>query len=102
MGKSQVTAAELYNRIIGEIGDPGGLIILVLRSDDGGWLAKVYDGHTPLSESGFQAALDDIVARLPLRSLTPEGMRNSVRTMPSGPASQESRGSFTMLSRASV
>jgi hypothetical protein len=67
MGKSQVTAAELYNRIIGEIGDPGGLIILVLRSDDGGGLAKLYDGPTPLFESGFQTALDDIVARSRLR-----------------------------------
>jgi hypothetical protein len=65
--KSQVTAAELYNRIIGEIGDPGGLIILVLRSDDGGGLAKLYDGPTSLFESGFQTALDDIVARLRLR-----------------------------------
>jgi hypothetical protein len=92
MSKLKVTAYELYNKIIGEIGDPGGLIILVLRSDDGGWLAKVYDGHTPLPESGFQAALDDIVARLRLRydlclysaipPMTPEGMRNHVRTMP--------------------
>jgi len=95
MSKSKVTAAELYNKIIGEIGDPGGLVILVLRSDDGGWLAKVYRGHTPLPESGFQAALDDIVARLRLRydlcpysaipPMTPEGMRNSIRTMPPGP-----------------
>ena len=67
MGKSQVTAEELYNRIVGEIGNPGGLTILVLRSDGGGWLAKVYDGHTPLSKSGFQVALDDIVARLRLQ-----------------------------------
>jgi hypothetical protein len=91
MSKSKVTAGELYNKIVGEIGDPGGLVILVLRSDDGGWLAKVYDGRTPLPESGFQAALDDIVARLRLRydlclysaipPMTPEGMRNHVRTM---------------------
>jgi hypothetical protein len=67
MGKSQVTAAELYDRVIGEIGDPGGLIVLVLRSDEGGWLAKVYDGAHPVVESGFQAALDEIVARLRLR-----------------------------------
>jgi hypothetical protein len=81
--------------VVGEIGDPGGLIILVLRSDDGGWLAKVCDGHTPLSESGFQTALDDIVARLRLRCdlclysatppTTPEGMRNFARIMPPGP-----------------
>src|SRR4029453_6796081 len=81
--------------VIGEIGDPGGLTILVLRSDDGGWLAKVYDGHTPLPESGFQTALDDIVARLRLRydlclysaipPMTPESMRNHATTMPPGP-----------------
>ena len=39
--KSKVTAEELYTKVIGAIGDPGGLIILVLRSDDGGWPAKV-------------------------------------------------------------
>jgi hypothetical protein len=58
--------------------------------DDGGWLATVYDGHIPLPESGFQAALDDIVARLrphlclysAIPPMTPEGMRNHVRTMP--------------------
>jgi hypothetical protein len=65
-------------------------IILVLRSYDGGWPATVYDGHIPLPESGFQAALDDIVARLrphlclysAIPPMTPEGMRNHVRTMP--------------------
>ena len=92
MSKLKVTAYELYNKITDEIGDPGGLIILVLRSYDGGWLARVYDGPTPLPESGFQAALDDIVARLRPRydlclysaipPMTPEGMRNHVRTMP--------------------
>jgi hypothetical protein len=92
MSKSKVTAGELYNTIIGEIGDPGGLVILMLRSDDGGWLAKVYDGLTPLPESGFQVALDHIIARLRLRHdlcpysaippMTPEGMRNHVRMMP--------------------
>jgi hypothetical protein len=95
MSKSKVTDAELYNLITGEIGDPGGLTILVLRSDNGSWLAKVYDGRTPLPESGFQAALDDIVERLRLRydlcvysaipRMTPEGMRNHVRNMPPGP-----------------
>lgn len=94
MSRSKVTAEELYNKIIGEIGDPGGLTILVLRSDDGGWLAKVYRGHTPLSESGFQVALDDIVARLRLQydlclysaipPMTPEAMRNFARIMPPG------------------
>lgn len=94
MSKPKVTDEELYNLITSEIGDPGGLIIRVLRSDDG-WLAKVYSGRTPLPESGFQAALDDIVERLRLRydlcvysaipPMTPEGMRNSVRNMPPGP-----------------
>ena len=35
------SAEELYTKVIGAIGGPGGLIILVLRSDDGGWPAKV-------------------------------------------------------------
>ena len=58
-------------------------------------LLRFTTGHTPLPESGFQAALDDIVARLRLRydlclysaipPMTPEGMRNSARTMPPGP-----------------
>ena len=95
MSKSKVTAEELYNLIIGEIGDPGGLIILVLRSDDGGWLAKVCHGRTPLPASGFQIALDEIVAKLRLQydlclysaipPMTPEAMRNHARIMPPGP-----------------
>jgi hypothetical protein len=91
MSKPKVTAIELYHEIIGEIGDPGGLIVRVHHSKDVGWLAKVYDGPTPLPESGFQIALNDIVARLRLRydlcvysaipPMMPEGMRNHVRNM---------------------
>jgi hypothetical protein len=95
MSKSQVTAEELYDKIINEIGDPGGLIILVLRSDDGGWFAEVRDGINPLPGSGFQAAVDKIVARLRpqydlcLYSAIPpmlaEGGRNHARGQPPGP-----------------
>ncbi len=92
MSRTKVTAEELYVRIIREIGDPGGLDIIVLHSNDGGWLAKVYRGQIPLPESGFQVALDEIVAKLRLQydlclysaipPMTPESMRNKLRAMP--------------------
>jgi hypothetical protein len=34
MSKSKVTPYELYNKIVDDVGDPGGLGIAVLRADE--------------------------------------------------------------------
>ncbi|MEH2628267.1 hypothetical protein V1292_006322 [Bradyrhizobium sp. AZCC 1719] len=67
MSKMKVTAEELLRKIVQEIGDPGGLGIYVLRSDDGGWFAEVRSGSELIPGSGFQAAVDEIVAKLRLQ-----------------------------------
>src|SRR5688572_4120902 len=67
MSKSKVTAQELENKIVQVVGDPGGLGIYVLRSDDGGWFAEVRRGNALIPGSGFQVAVDEIVAELRLQ-----------------------------------
>jgi hypothetical protein len=94
MSKSKLTAYELYDKIIDEVGDPGGLGIYVLRADDGGWFAEVRDGSRPLTGSGFQAAVDKIVARLRLQydlcaysiclPMLAENARRMARLLPPG------------------
>ena len=102
MKKTKLTPQELYNKIISEVGDPGGLGIYVYRSNDGGWAAEVRNGDTPLIGSGFQAAVDKIVVRLreqydlcPYSTVPPmraEGGRNHGRTQKPGPVGEEIMG----------
>jgi hypothetical protein len=67
MSKPKVTPYELESKIYNEIGDPGGLGIYFVRTDDGGWFFEVRDGSELIPESGFQAAVDQIVDRLRLQ-----------------------------------
>jgi len=93
MSKSKITPYELYEKIIYEVGDPGGLSIAVLRADDGQWFAEVRSGRTPLAGSGFQNAVDEVVARLRLQydlcvysicpPMVPEGGRRHGRVQSS-------------------
>jgi hypothetical protein len=99
MSKTKLTAQELYSKIINEVGDPGGLGISVHRSNDGGWVAEVRRGNTPLIGSGFQAAVDKIVVRLreqydlcPYSAIPPmraEGGRHHGRTQKPGPVREK-------------
>jgi hypothetical protein len=67
MSKTKVTAQELYDKIVDEIGDPGGLGIWVVRSDGDGWRAEVRSGSELIPGSGFQNEVDRIVAKLRLQ-----------------------------------
>ena len=99
MSKTQITAYELYDKIIGEVGDPGGLAIHVLRIDDGGWVAEVRDGSRPLIGSGFQADVDKILVKLReqydlcpfcfLLRMPAEGGRNDARLLKPGPVREK-------------
>ena len=96
MSKSKATSHELVSKIIEQIGDPGGLGIEVLRSDYGGWFAEVRSGTELIPGSGFQVAVDKIVAKLRLqydlrpysdvRPMFAEDARRHARLLPPGHA----------------